>query len=138
MLIRILVKSDVKNKIKWCATLCKNFTLERVTLLENMFVMLLDIFSLVRSSIPHVAKTNAIALIPKIKHASLFSYFRPISLCNSFYKIIIKILVIRMMVVLPLIIKKSQPGFIKDKVLYDHILHAKKILFDFNSNLNFF
>jgi len=37
-----------------------------------------------------------IALIPKVENLSTTAQFRPISLCNSFYKIIAKILVNRM------------------------------------------
>ncbi|KAI0493618.1 hypothetical protein KFK09_023737 [Dendrobium nobile] len=86
------------------------------------------------SSMPKHAKATAIALIPKRPHAQDISDYRPISLCNTFYKIIAKILANRMKDVMPLIIHPSQAGFIKDRIISDNILLAADLLKDFNNN----
>ncbi|XP_028548450.1 uncharacterized protein LOC114578987, partial [Dendrobium catenatum] len=62
---------------------------------------------------PSGVKATAIALVPKSKHTASFSDFRPIALCNVFYKIIAKVLANRLKPIMPLIIKDNQAGFIK-------------------------
>ncbi|KAI0523207.1 hypothetical protein KFK09_005601 [Dendrobium nobile] len=81
--------------------------------------------------LPINVKATAIALIPKSTHASNVTDFRPIALCNVFYKIISKILASRMKDIMPLIIEKNQAGFIKKRIATDNILLASEILFDF-------
>ncbi|PKU84697.1 Putative ribonuclease H protein [Dendrobium catenatum] len=84
--------------------------------------------------LPRCAKATAITLIPKNQHATNISDFCPISLCNVFYKIIAKILAQRLKVVMPLIIHKSQAGFISKRISTDNIILANEILHDFNSH----
>ena len=50
--------------------------------------------------------------IPKVPRANSLDKFRPISLCNSFYKIISKVLTSRLLKLLPLIISQQQTGFV--------------------------
>lgn len=45
-----------------------------------------------------------VVLIPKKPRAMEFEAFKPISLCNSFYKIISKVLTSRILFILPLLI----------------------------------
>eukprot|EP00253_Pinus_taeda_P030806 PITA_30806 len=63
-----------------------------------------------------------LALIPKEKGASDFSRFRPISLCNSSYKLVSKIIANRLKNILPAIIPKNQGGFIKGRKILDNIV----------------
>ena len=53
-----------------------------------------------------------LVLIPKILGVDSMDKFRPISLCNSFYKIISNILTSRLLIILPLIISPQQIGFV--------------------------
>ena len=59
-----------------------------------------------------------IALIPKVDNPSSTAQFRPISLCNSFYKIIAKILVIRMRPLLEKIIDPVQSAFVPKRSIH--------------------
>eukprot|EP00253_Pinus_taeda_P022123 PITA_22123 len=63
-----------------------------------------------------------LALIPKEKGAADFNRFRPISLCNSSYKLITKIIADRLKKILPAIIPENQGGFIKGRKILDNIV----------------
>ena len=56
-----------------------------------------------------------IALIPNSLGADSLDQFRPISLCNSFYKIISKVLTLRILSILPAIICRQQNGFVSSR-----------------------
>ncbi|KAI0529431.1 hypothetical protein KFK09_001980 [Dendrobium nobile] len=88
--------------------------------------------------LPKGVKASAITLIPKNPHASNINDYRPISLCNVFYKIIAKLLANRLKTVLPLIIHESQAGFIHNRCITDNILLASEVLREFNFNRNLF
>ncbi|XP_028555324.1 uncharacterized protein LOC110094857 [Dendrobium catenatum] len=83
-------------------------------------------------------KATAIALIPKNTHASHISDYRPISLCNVFYKVVAKLLANRLKEVLPLIIHESQVGFIGKRCASDNVILAAELLREFNANIKFF
>eukprot|EP00253_Pinus_taeda_P024961 PITA_24961 len=63
-----------------------------------------------------------LALLPKEKGASDFSRFRPILLCNTSYKLITKIISIRLKNIFPDIIPENQGGFIKGRKILDNIV----------------
>ncbi|XP_020698808.2 uncharacterized protein LOC110111333 [Dendrobium catenatum] len=86
--------------------------------------------------LPKFIKASAIALIPKTAHASNITDFRPIALCNVFYKIITKIMALRMKDFMPLIIGENQGGFIKNRIGTDNALLASEILLDFKKAAN--
>ena len=69
-----------------------------------------------------------IALIPKVDNPSSTAQFRPISLCNSFYKIISKILVNRMRPLLDKIIDPVQSAFVPKRSIHDNILLTHEIM----------
>ncbi|PKU70465.1 Putative ribonuclease H protein [Dendrobium catenatum] len=86
------------------------------------------------SFLPRHAKNTVVALIPKSPHASSVNDYRPISLCNTFYKIIAKLLANRMKMVMPYIIHPAQTGFIKNRIITDNIILASEILSTFNKS----
>ena len=63
-----------------------------------------------------------LSLIPKELKPSSFHHFRPISLCNSSYKIISKILANRIKPLLPNLISENQGGFVPCRKIVDNIM----------------
>ncbi|PKU80900.1 Putative ribonuclease H protein [Dendrobium catenatum] len=88
--------------------------------------------------LPRATKATAIALIPKGLHASHITDYRPISLCNVFYKVIAKLLANRMKIVLPHIIHENQVGFISKGNASDNIILAAELLREFKAGSNLF
>ncbi|XP_020672498.1 uncharacterized protein LOC110092330 [Dendrobium catenatum] len=87
---------------------------------------------------PKGAKATAITLIPKGSHASSISDFRPISLCNVFYKIMAKLIANRLKPILPLIIHDSQASFIANRQSMDNIILSNELLKVFKGPQKFF
>jgi len=69
-----------------------------------------------------------ITLIPKVANPESTAHFRPISLCNTVYKIVAKILVNRMKPILQRIIHPTQSAFIPHRTIHDNILIAHEIV----------
>lgn len=61
--------------------------------------------------IPEELNKTLVCLIPKIKHLSTIQQFRPISLCNTLYKLIIKIIVNHLKPIVTKIIGPTQTSF---------------------------
>jgi len=74
-----------------------------------------------------------IALIPKVDNSSSMAQFRPISLCNSFYKIIAKILVNRMRPIWKKIIDLVQSAFVPKRSIHNNILLTREIMNKFKN-----
>jgi len=69
-----------------------------------------------------------ITLIPKVVNPETTAHYRPISLCNSVYKILAKILVNRMRPILQRIIFPTQSAFIPQRTIHDNILLAHEVV----------
>ncbi|KAL4201302.1 hypothetical protein AMTRI_Chr02g215350 [Amborella trichopoda] len=73
-------------------------------------------------------KATFIALVPKVEGAEELKDFRTISLIKYSYKILSKVLAIRLQQVLPLIISPSQTAFIRYRQILDGALVAHKCI----------
>ncbi|KAF7832307.1 ribonuclease H [Senna tora] len=69
-----------------------------------------------------------IALIPKMDSPSGFKDYRPISLYNTTYKLIAKVLTNRLQEVMPNLISPFQNAFVKGRLIQDNILIASETL----------
>ena len=74
-----------------------------------------------------------IALIPKVNTPSMTCQFRPISLCNTIYRIISKILANRMRPSLEKIIDLVQSAFVLKRYIHDNIFLTRQIINKFRN-----
>lgn len=63
-----------------------------------------------------------LALIPKDTNPESFARFRPISLCNTSYKILAKLLANRIKPLLNRLISSPQGGFVEDRHILDNVI----------------
>ncbi|KAF7824315.1 reverse transcriptase [Senna tora] len=73
-----------------------------------------------------------ICLIPKIQNPTKVKNFCPISLCNTLYKLVSKVLVNRIKPFLPNLISENQAAFIKGRKANDNIILANEIIHSYN------
>ncbi|KAL5831019.1 hypothetical protein ACOSQ4_016373 [Xanthoceras sorbifolium] len=69
-----------------------------------------------------------ITLIPKIESPMEMSHLRPISLCNTMYKVVSKIIVQRLRGLLPKLISPNQVAFVPGRQIQDNIIVAQEVL----------
>lgn len=76
---------------------------------------------------PEVNRTF-VRLIPKVTGAKKVEEYRPIALCNIYYKIISKVFAIRLKPVLGDIISENQSAFIPGRAITDNVLITHEVL----------
>lgn len=87
------------------------------------------------SYIPRGSNSSFFTLIPKNSSPELISDFRPISLINSSFKILLKVLANRISAVIDPLVSNTQSTFVKGKNISDGILLTNEIVRDMQSNL---
>ncbi|KAK2390438.1 hypothetical protein QL285_063981 [Trifolium repens] len=68
-----------------------------------------------------------ICLIPKIQHLEYISQFRPISFCNTIYKVVSKVVVELLKDCIPFIISPYQTGFVPGRNIHENIIVAQEM-----------
>ncbi|CAL1367235.1 unnamed protein product [Linum trigynum] len=75
-----------------------------------------------------------ITLIPKVDHPEMIGQFRPISCCNFRYKVITKIMTIRLQPWLPNLVNELQAAFTGGRQIQDNIVIVHEVLNQFKKN----
>lgn len=76
---------------------------------------------------PHLNET-LITLIPKCQGANYLGAFRPINLCNTIYKVVTKINVMRLRPLLPSLISPLQCTFVLGRMELDNMIIAQELI----------
>ncbi|XP_020673098.2 uncharacterized protein LOC110092773 [Dendrobium catenatum] len=80
-------------------------------------------------------KDTLVVLIPKVDNANSPSKFRPISLCQSFYKVVAKVLINHLKPCLGIIISEEQGAFVPRRSISNHALVAQEVMHKFQHSL---
>jgi hypothetical protein len=71
---------------------------------------------------------TVVTLIPKVEDPRRVSDFRPISLCNVIYKIVVKCLVNRIKTTMHDVISESQSAFVGGRLIFDNVMAGFEVL----------
>ena len=86
------------------------------------------------ATLPEHLNETFIVLIPKVDNPINMTQFRPISLCNTTYKVISKILVTRLRPCMTNLISPNQVSFVPGRHITDNIIVAQEMLHKFKSS----
>ena len=88
-----------------------------------------EVFKVFQSStMPSHLNETLITLIPKHLWADCLAAFRPISLCNTVYEVVTKIIVKRLRPFLPKLISPLQTAFVPGRMGLDNMIIAQEII----------
>ncbi|CAN0884339.1 LINE-1 retrotransposable element ORF2 protein [Linum grandiflorum] len=93
---------------------------------EQVMLAFADFFS--RSKLPNMVSCTFVCLIPKKEVVEDVRDFRPISLTSSLYKILSKVLLERLLELMPVLVSKHQCAFVSDRQILDAALIANELI----------
>ncbi|VVA40999.1 PREDICTED: reverse mRNAase, partial [Prunus dulcis] len=97
-----------------------------------------DIISFVQdcfntATLPDHLNETLIALVPKVERPMFMNQLRPISLCNTLYKVVSKILVARLRPCMTKLVSPNQVSFVPGRQITDNIIVAQEVLHKFKN-----
>ncbi|KAI5324319.1 hypothetical protein L3X38_033392 [Prunus dulcis] len=98
-----------------------------------------DIIALVKDCVltaflPENINETLIALVPKVERPVSMSQLSPISLCNTLYKVISKILVAQLRPCMANLVSPNQVSFVPGRQIVDNIVVAQEMLHKFKNS----
>ncbi|KAG7567328.1 Reverse transcriptase zinc-binding domain [Arabidopsis thaliana x Arabidopsis arenosa] len=82
--------------------------------------------------LPRGFNATAITLIPKVPGTDTLTQFRPISCCNSVYKVIARLLKQKLKLFISEAVQGNQVGFVQGRQLCENVLLASELVTNFN------
>lgn len=92
------------------------------TVKTDVIKVVLDFFE--GGCLPSEVNETIVSLIPKIPMAESLNHLRPISCCNFIYKVISKIIVVRMKDLMGSVITPNQSAFVGGRLIQDNLIVA--------------
>jgi len=83
-------------------------------------------------TLPKCVNATRIALVPKVENHVTMNDFRPLSYCNVMYKYISKVIVSRLQLILPNVIRPSQTAFLPWRQKSNVILLTQELIHNYN------
>lgn len=99
--------------------------------IEKDFVTAVQSF-FIYGFMPQSVNATLLSLVPKTTDAEKMSDFRSIACCNVVYKVISKILAIRLKATLPEAIELNQCAFVEGRLLLENVLLATELVKDYH------
>lgn len=93
---------------------------------EDVFKAIVEFFS--KGKLPENINETSVTLIPKIPLPESINHLRPISCCNFIYKIISKLMVLRMKGFMDLLVSPNQSAFVGGRLIQDNLIVAHEIV----------
>ncbi|KAL6203603.1 hypothetical protein ACLB2K_027303 [Fragaria x ananassa] len=87
-----------------------------------------------KCELPENLNNTLIALIPKVASPLSMKQMQPISLCNTLYKVVSKIIVQRLRPMMSMLVSPSQVSFIPSRNIIDNIIVAQEMLHKFRNS----
>lgn len=120
-----------KNKAPGPDVFSAEFFVTSLELVGPVFtVVVLEFFS--ASKLPHQINATTIAIFPKLLGAKKLFDYRPISCCNTVYKVVSRILSGRLNWFVDEAVQNNHVGFVSEKLLSENVLLVSELVSDFH------